>query len=233
MRKPPPTVHSFQSANWKHIIISGAREIGIVVSDSQMELLVRFAQLLIDWNRKVNLTAITDPREVAVKHFLDSMAALPYIPENGNLLDIGSGGGFPGLVISIFRPSLFITSIDSVRKKISFQQQVIRTLELERSRALHTRAESLLGGPERYDVIISRALGPLQMFATLGLPVLAEEGEMIAYKGGMDEGEGDEVALLEDQQKDFSVDIHSYALTFSGDRRSLVFIRPKKGKERC
>ena len=227
MTKPHPTVHSFQSSDWKHIIISGAREIGIVVSGPQMERLVRFAQMLIDWNRRVNLTAITDPREVAVKHFLDSMAALPHIPETGYLLDIGSGGGFPGLVISIFRPSLSITSIDSVRKKISFQQQVIRTLELKGSRALHARAESLAGQPERYDVIISRALGSLQMFVTLGLPVLAEEGRMIAYKGGVDDGGRDEVAFLKKRQEGISVDIQSYSLSFSGDRRSLVFIRPR------
>lgn len=225
MKNPLPLVPTFQSAEWRQVIHAGAGTIGIEVSGDQMEHLVRFGQMLIDWNRRINLTAITDPRDVAVKHFLDSMAVLPYIPETGRLLDIGSGGGFPGLVIAIFRPSLEITSIDSVRKKISFQQQVIRSLGLEVASALHIRAESLAGENERYDVIVSRALGSLDMFVTLGCPLLSEGGRMIAYKGPMDDGVGDEIETLKSQHNDLYIDIHNYLLPSFGDKRSLVFIK--------
>jgi 16S rRNA (guanine527-N7)-methyltransferase len=200
---------------------------GIEVSDSQMAHLIRFAQMLIEWNRRINLTAITDPREVAVKHFLDAMAVLPHIPETGRLLDIGSGGGFPGLVIAIFRPDLSITSIDSVRKKISFQQQLIRILGLKESRALHARAESLPEKNENYDIIVSRALGSLDKFLNLGLPLLAEEGRMIAYKGVIESEQRDEIDALKSQHKDLSMDIHNYFLPLSDDRRSMVFIQRK------
>ena len=225
MTRSPLPVQSVLSTQWRKMIISGARGMGIHVTDDQMGHMFRFAQMLLEWNRRVNLTAITDPEEVAVKHFLDSMAALPYIPENGRLLDIGSGGGFPGLVLAIFRPSLSITSIDSVRKKISFQRQLIRTLGLTSARAIHARAESLTGKTEPYDIIVSRALGSLEMFVSLALPLISEEGELIAYKGIIDEGAGDEIESLTSQYNNHSIHVYRYLLPSSGDRRSLVFIK--------
>lgn len=227
MTPPRTSVDPFESGEWKRIIASGAGEMGIRFSGAPMEQLVRFAKLLNEWNGKINLTAITDPGEVAVKHFLDSMAGLPYIPEKGSLLDIGSGGGFPGLVIAVLRPALSVTSIDSVRKKVSFQQQLIRTLGLASARALHTRAEALSAKAERYDIVVSRALGALDMFVTLGLPVLAERGRLIAYKGALGGDSDDEIETLKSLHTDLSVSIHTYLLPSSGDRRSLVFIGRK------
>lgn len=225
---PPETSEpTFTSLEWRYFIVSGADDMGIGVSDVRLEKLVRFAQLLSEWNRQVNLTAITESREVAVKHFLDSMAALPHIPETGRLMDIGSGGGFPGLVLAIFRPSLFITSIDSVRKKISFQQHLIRTLGLKSAEAVHARAESLPDEKERYDIVVSRALGSLDMFVTLALPILSEEGKIIAYKGVMNEAAEEEIETLKSRYKDLLVEVCSYFLPSSGDQRSLVFIRRK------
>lgn len=227
MTRPHPPLRAFQSTEWRQTILSGARNFGIHISDTRMEKIVRFAQMLMEWNRRINLTAITDPREVAVKHFLDAMAALPFLPKTGRLLDIGSGGGFPGLVLAVFRPTLLITSVDSVRKKISFQQQVIRTLEIGSATALHTRAEALPEKEDRYDIIVSRALGSLELFTTLGLPVLAEGGKMIAYKGGMEDGAGDSLESLKSRHPGLAIDIHSYLLPSLGDQRSLVFIGRK------
>jgi 16S rRNA (guanine527-N7)-methyltransferase len=215
------------SEEWKRLIHSGANDLGIDVPPPQMDQLVQFAETLLEWNRRINLTAITDPGEMAVKHFIDSMAVLPHIPENGSLLDIGSGGGFPGLVIAIFRPELDITSIDSVRKKISFQQHVIRTLGLKFVRAAHARAETLPEEDRRYGIIVSRALGSLEMFTNLALPMLSEEGRVIAYKGVMDEAGEDEIEALKAKHSELSVDIQSYLLPYSGDKRSLVFIMRK------
>jgi 16S rRNA (guanine527-N7)-methyltransferase len=192
-----------------------------------MEQMVQFSQLLLEWNRRINLTAITDPREIAVKHFIDSMAALTHIPDKGRLLDIGSGGGFPGLVIAVFRPSLDITSVDSVRKKISFQQQMIRTLKMNSVRALHTRAEELSKEERRYDIIVSRALGSLEMFTDLALPILSEKGRVIAYKGVMDKTGEEEIEAMEAKHPELAIHVETYQLPSSGDRRSLVFIRRK------
>lgn len=216
------------SDEWKRMVTSGANALGVDVPDVRMVQLVRFAQTLMEWNRRINLTAITDPRQVATKHFVDSIAALNHIPETGSLLDIGSGGGFPGLVIAIFRPALQITSADSVRKKISFQNHLIRTLGLTSSRALHTRAEILAEESNRYDVIVSRALGSLEMFTTLALPMLSKTGKIIAYKGGLDEDGEEEVDALKARHPDLTVDTLGYILPSSGDRRSLVFITQRQ-----
>jgi len=221
-----PAVLTIGSEGWKLLISSGARAMGVIVTPRQMDQLIRYAQMLSEWNRRINLTAITDPGEMAVKHFLDSMAALPYLPETGRLLDIGSGGGFPGLVLGIFRSGLSITSIDSVRKKISFQKYLIRTLALSSARALHTRAETLPVEDECYDIIVSRALGSLEMFNDLALPLVAEEGTLVAYKGVMDESAETEIENLKAHHPELFVAVHDYRLPASGDRRSLVFMRP-------
>jgi 16S rRNA (guanine527-N7)-methyltransferase len=218
------------SESWREMIFSGAREMGIDVSEDQMDRICRYAAILLEWNRKINLTAITDAAEVAVKHFLDSMAALPHIPEEGKMLDIGSGGGFPGLVIAVFRPHLKITSVDSVRKKISFQQHVIRMLGLDAAKATHTRAETLAdpnGGAE-FDVVVSRALGTLELIATYALPVLNPNGMIIAYKGSGGETELSQMeSLAATRGVTLSVDTRNYSLPGKGDRRSLYIIRKK------
>ena len=105
------------STAWENLISSCAKEFGIEVTVNQLAQLTRFARLLDDWNKKINLTAITNPEEVAVKHFIDSMAVLPFLPKAKRLLDIGSGGGFPGLVLAIFRNDIQITSIDACPEK--------------------------------------------------------------------------------------------------------------------
>ena len=224
------SIHGIDSETWKMIVIESARDFGIEVTTNQMAQLIRFAEFLREWNKKINLTAITDPEEIAIKHFIDSMALLPFLPpETETLLDIGSGGGFPGLVLAIFRPDLQITSIDAVRKKISFQQHIIRTLSLKRVQAFHTRAESLARTnrssiADSYNVIVSRALGSLELFVGLGLPLLAPGGTMIAYKGRSIDDEQDEFASCIVKSIPLSIDTRTYCLPKYGDRRSLVFI---------
>jgi 16S rRNA (guanine527-N7)-methyltransferase len=220
----------FGSTAWERLISSSAEEFGIEVSALQMVQLTKFSQILCEWNKRINLTAITHPEEVAIKHFIDSMAVLPFLPNAERLLDIGSGGGFPGLVLAVFRPDLQITSIDSVRKKISFQQHIIRTLGLKGVNALHVRAESLApadrsSAANRYDIIVSRALGGLDLFVGLALPLLAPGGTIIAYKGTTSEDERDEIESSTAGQASLSIDIRKYCLPKYGDRRTLVFVK--------
>jgi len=214
------------SVEWRDLIRSGAEDLGVAVDDFQMDRICRYAEILLEWNRKVNLTAITAPEDVAIKHFIDSMAALSYIPENGTVLDIGSGGGFPGLVIAICRPSLKITSVDSVRKKISFQQHVIRLLGLDNACAVHARVESMAGpGDRSFDVVVSRALGSLELIVTYALPILADTGTIVAYKGVAGEKERMELARLVDGGEiNLSVTQHQYRLPKSGGRRDLILM---------
>jgi 16S rRNA (guanine527-N7)-methyltransferase len=132
-----------------------------------------------------NLTAITRPEEIALKHFVDSIAPATGMPAKARLLDIGSGGGFPGIPLKIIRPSLDVTLIDSSRKKVSFLKHVIRTLGLSGISAVHCRAESMSNGPGTamgFDVVICRALASLEDFVPLALPLLAKKGTGMALK---------------------------------------------------
>ena len=128
---------------WIDLLVQGADRLGHSLSPDQARQMALHVQLLLEWNQRTNLTAITDPVHVAVKHCLDAIAPLHLLPEEGALLDIGTGGGFPGIPLKIMRPDLDMTLIDSVRKKISFVNHVIRQLHLPRIEALHVRAQTL------------------------------------------------------------------------------------------
>lgn len=187
------------SPSWQKIIREGADEMGVALTDTQHEQLARHAMELLRWNRKTNLTAITDPTEVAVKHVLDSLAPLPIIPPGARLLDIGSGGGFPGLVLKIASPHLSITLVDSVRKKVSFLNHVIRTLGLKDIQACHSRVEALAEiSPysHGFDVIVCRALCALEAFVSMALPLLAPAGTLIALKGREEETKSEMAGIL-------------------------------------
>ena len=159
---------------------------GIGVSQAQMDRLASHANELLRWNRKTNLTAITAPEELAIKHIIDSMAVIPEIPVNASLLDIGSGGGFPGIVIKILRPDVSVTMIDAARKKISFLSHLIRMLDLPNATARHVRAETLNKDPSfvhAFGVIVCRALCDLYSFVTMAMPLMAPRGKLVAFKG--------------------------------------------------
>jgi 16S rRNA (guanine527-N7)-methyltransferase len=174
------------SERWLTLIQDAAAQLGIAVGRPQAEQFSRHARCLMEWNRKINLTAITDPREVALKHYVDAIAPLPHIPAGGSLLDIGTGGGFPGIPLKIMHPGQPMTLIDSVRKKVNFVRHVIRQLPLEGIEALHTRAETLADAvlPEdRFDVIVCRALSDPRLALEWSQPLLAEGGRIVLYQG--------------------------------------------------
>jgi 16S rRNA (guanine527-N7)-methyltransferase len=215
------------SKEWQRFLIDSARELGIELDESVSAAFSIHALELINWNRKINLTAITDPREIAVKHFLDSLAPAGWIPDRGRLLDIGSGGGFPGIPLKIFKPSISVFLIDAVRKKINFLKHVLRTLGLENIEARQMRTETLLKVPEyatSFDIIVSRALSNLSPFVKSALPLLAKHGTIIAMKGQVDSEELDVVRT--DIPKDrYSLRIKKYGLPSINGLRSLVIIK--------
>jgi 16S rRNA (guanine527-N7)-methyltransferase len=215
------------SKEWQRFIIDSARELGIEIDERVTALFSIHASELIKWNRKINLTAITDPRQVAIKHFLDSLAPVGFISDKARLLDIGSGGGFPGLPLKIFKPTISALLIDGVRKKINFLKHVLRALGLENIEARQMRPEMLLrdpGGVPSFNVIISRALSDLSTFVKSALPLLAKHGTIIAMKGEVDVKELDAVRadVAEDQ---YSLEIETYGLPPIDSQRSLVIIK--------
>jgi 16S rRNA (guanine527-N7)-methyltransferase len=178
--------------SFRSTLRQGLEGLGIAVSPESIGLLERFADRLLAWNRKVNLTAITAPVEVAEKHLVDSLALLPELSGARTLLDIGSGAGIPGVPLACVERNLEVTCCDGVSKKMAFVKAVVAELDL-RVRAFAVRAE---GDPEaerlpRADVVVSRALAEPASWLPLGMNYLAPGGRLLAMLGR----EADEAAL--------------------------------------
>jgi 16S rRNA (guanine527-N7)-methyltransferase len=222
--------------DWSNFLINQAKTIEIDLDHTQNRLFSTHAIELIKWTQKINITTITDPIEVASNHFLDSLVPAQFIPPGAAMLDIGSGGGFPGIPLKVLLPKLSVTLIDASRKKVSFLKHVIRTLKLDNIEALHLRAEQLAIQPSyinRFDVIISRALSSLDFFVRLALPLLADGGVIIALKGEVDKAELDDLRynVLEKMNaagsidRQFTISLERYSLPLLNSERSIVTLR--------
>ncbi len=212
------------SKKWQTILINGAHELGIDISLQQTQQFVIYAQELVKWNKKINLTTITDPFEIAVKHFIDSIAPATRITKGASLVDIGSGGGFPGIPLKLVIPSLSVILIDASRKKVSFLKQIIRILKLKDIDAIHIRAEDISNDPafvERFDIAVSRAFSRLDHFFDLSFPLIKSSGIMIAMKGKRAEDEAMAVTGTTDPI------LINYNLPFLKADRSLVILEMK------
>lgn len=174
------------SPAWNSVVVKGAGKLNIQVSAEQAGLFAAHAREIIRWNRRINLTAVTDPLEVAVKHYIDSIAAAPFIRPGASLLDTGSGGGFPGIPLKIVQPSLRVTLLEARRKRVNFLRHMIRSLALSDIRVLHERLENApnrLPADGGFDAIVSRAFSDLEQFVVNALPLLNPGGCLVAYKG--------------------------------------------------
>lgn len=162
-------------------------EMNIPVADDRLDMLVRYKELLAEWNERMNLTAITEDREVAVKHFADSLSVLKVRDISGkSVIDVGTGAGFPGLVLKIAVPDIQLTLLDSLNKRIGFLQAVCDELGLKDVICIHSRAEEGGQNPdlrEKFDICASRAVARLNVLAEYDLPFVKVGGEMLALKG--------------------------------------------------
>jgi 16S rRNA (guanine527-N7)-methyltransferase len=216
------------------LIVTGARQQGIDVPKTALACFSAHARELLLWNRSINLTAITAAEEMAVKHFLDSLLAAHLIPRGASLLDIGSGGGFPGLPLKCLRPSLQVVLIDAVRKKVNFLKHIIRQLGLQGIEAVHARAENLADQPQFagvFDVVVSRAFSELAVFVTHALPFVAPGGKILAMKGNPNSAEMRRLHIaLEGETaarpQPFAVRVERFTLPPLEEKRSIVVIDP-------
>ncbi len=164
-------------------LIEKANSIGIEISQKQAEQFYKYMELLLEWNEKMNLTAITDPEGVILKHFIDSLTIISYLKEADTVLDIGTGAGFPGIPLKILEENKKFTLLDSLNKRIIFLQTVINELELKNIQAIHGRAEEFVSKErEAYDIVTSRAVARLNVLLEYMLPFVKVSGRCICMK---------------------------------------------------
>ncbi|HTH61809.1 MAG TPA: 16S rRNA (guanine(527)-N(7))-methyltransferase RsmG [Paraburkholderia sp.] len=182
------------------LLIEGTRDLGLELTEGQHQQLLDYVALLAKWNAVYNLTAIRDPRQMLIQHILDSLSIVPHLParDAASVLDVGSGGGLPGIVLAIVRPQWQVTLNDIVHKKTAFQAQAKAELRLSNLSVVTGRVESLRPGvevPAKFDIIVSRAFAELADFVTLARHLVADGGAIWAMKGVQPV---DEVAALPD-----------------------------------
>ena len=173
----------------KELLKDGFSELGIDVPAEALEKLIRYADLLRTWNEKMNLTAVCDDFGIATKHFLDSATPLLTGYTGGKVIDVGTGAGFPGMVLKILKPDLEITLLDSLKKRLVFLEEVAKELDLNVN-LVHMRAEDA-GQKMRgqFDTAVSRAVANMSVLSELCIPFLKEGGHFLALKGPLAESE--------------------------------------------
>lgn len=205
------------------------KKINIELTNKQLEQLDKYYQLLIEWNSKINLTRITEENEVYLKHFYDSLTLIKAInlKEKLEVCDIGTGAGFPGIVLKIVFPNLNITLVDALNKRVKFLNLVIETLKLKNIVAIHERAEIFIrNNRNRFDLVTCRAVSKLNIISELCIPGLKVNGYFIPMKANIDE----ELENLDFLNKlDSKLEkIVSFQLPIELSNRNLLIIRKTK-----
>lgn len=160
--------------------------LSINLSDIKLEQFYTYMNLLIEWNKKINLTAIVEEKDIIIKHFLDSLTISKYINSNQKIMDIGTGAGFPGIPLKIVQENINMNLIDSLNKRITFLNEVVNKIELKNIVAIHSRAEDLAKieeHREKYDIVVSRAVAKLNTLLEYMMPFIKVGGTCICMKG--------------------------------------------------
>lgn len=209
----------------KEEFIAALKDLNIEVTEEKLTELNKFYKLLVDWNRKINLTRIIEEQDVYLKHFYDSLTITKVVDlnEEKTLCDVGTGAGFPGIVLKIFYPNLKVTLIDSLEKRIKYLNEVIKELNLQNIEAIHSRGEDYQGS---FDIVTSRAVANIEKLLTYTMHLVKKNGLFIAMKGNIDK------EITPDIEKKISkkyqiVTINKFCLPKENSNRSLVVIKNK------
>lgn len=216
-----------EKETWKQTLKEQAGKIDVILKEEQLEKFYSYMELLKEWNEKMNLTAITQPYEILQKHFIDSLTILPYLGSNQKVIDVGTGAGFPGIPIKIANNEISVTLFDSLGKRISFLDEVIRELALSKMDTHHIRAEEAGKSKmfrEQFDIAVSRAVAPLATLVEYLLPLVKIGGKCICMKTN----KGEEI---ENSDKAISTlggeieTIKEFTLPQSDIKRTLIIIK--------
>lgn len=198
------------------------------LSNEQIQQFDLYCKLLLEWNEKFNLTAITDEEEIEEKHFIDSLLVTKFVNLNkGKLLDIGSGAGFPGIPLAIYQPNLKVTLLESNGKKVSFLNEVVKQLDLKNVTVSNGRAEDLKVRSS-FDYVTARAVKSLNILVELSIPFVKVHGTLLAYKGDRAVEEINEAKSALRKLNAKLIEKHSYRLPKSQDNRNLLVILKEK-----
>ncbi|MEN8211422.1 MAG: 16S rRNA (guanine(527)-N(7))-methyltransferase RsmG [Thermodesulfobacteriota bacterium] len=216
----------FKTLLLKGLQAKGIKDLNIKVSGQQAQLMELHAKELMLWNKKINLTAIKQPMQIAEKHFIDSLAAASFVKNKNSIIDLGSGGGFPGISIKIMKPLLNVVLIDSSRKKINFLKHVIRLLGLKGIDAIHSRVQDLHENDlykAGFDAVISRAFTELSTFVKLASPFINKDGTIYAMKGKQAKKE-----ITPELLEKFKIKTDHYQLPFEKSDRYMITLSQQK-----
>lgn len=210
------------------LLTDGVKEYGISLDDRQISQMFKYKDLLLEWNEKINLTAIEEDRDVIIKHYIDSLSICPLIdnPESW-LIDIGTGAGFPGIPVKVAFKSTNVVLLDSLDKRVRFLKEVIQNLDLNGIEALHGRAEDYgicKEHREKYDIAVARAVGALPVLLEYCLPFVKTNGIFIAMKGSSIEEIDQSKKALEILGGEI-VDIKETILPFSDIKRNIIVVK--------
>ncbi|MBQ2088525.1 MAG: 16S rRNA (guanine(527)-N(7))-methyltransferase RsmG [Selenomonas sp.] len=214
---------------FKEELQKAAAEYGINLSETQIAQYNRYFELLIEWNEKINLTAITAPKDVAIKHIIDSITAYDaaLFQAGTNVIDVGTGAGFPGLPLKIFCPEIKLTLMDSLNKRIKFLQTVVEELGLKDVECVHARAEEGARNKkyrESFDIAVSRAVARLPILCEYCLPFVKKGGHFIALKGMQYNDEAEEAVKAIKVMGGSRTEIRPVKLPEIDDKRAVIII---------
>ena len=209
------------------LFIEETKKLGINLTENQLEKLNKFYELLISWNEKMNLTRITEKEEIYLKHFYDSLTLSKVIDltQDLTLCDVGSGAGFPGIVLKIVFPNLKIKLIDSLQKRVNYLNEIIKDLELTDIQAIHTRAEDYAKNHrEEYNIVTARAVANLRVLSELCIPMVKVNGYFIAMKANIDEEKEESKKILKTLNSNIE-HIETFYLPIENSLRNIVKIK--------
>ena len=207
----------------KEEFIEALKEINIEITEKQLKQLDQFYHLMLEWNEKINLTRITEEKEVYLKHFYDSLTLNKVVDlkSQKTLCDVGTGAGFPGIVLKIVFPNLKVTLIDSLQKRVNYLNEVIKVLQLKDIETIHSRGEDFKG---QFDVVTSRAVANIEKLVDYTMHLVSKNGIFVAMKGNLEEELTNEVRKKIERKYQI-VRIETFYLPIENSKRSLLVMK--------
>lgn len=213
--------------------ITEVKELGISITDKQLEQLNKYYKALVEWNKRINLTSITEEKDVYLKHFYDSLTLFKEydLTKDVSLCDVGTGAGFPGIVLKIVFPNLKITLVDSLQKRLKFLDYVIKLLDLKDVELVHERMEDYSKqNEEKFDIITSRAVAKTKILVEISFKALKISGHLILMKSSFEEELSDAEKIIKDIGGEV-INVNTFKLPIENSERALINIKKVRKTE--